>query len=538
MKAMNGYVKYGQSPVFTYETWNNKFPKEKVNFENEDYLIHFDGFIVNGDRLKEQHNCENNCEVLCALFKEYGARLVCFAKGLYSLVIWDKKNATVLITNDLLSKRSMYYRIFENSIYYASSYHDLLSLLKDAEYSLEVNSSAVQAMIENGYLTGNQTYAKDVFYLDAFESIVVDLNNNCAQVVTHEMKKFEMPENEDEIIDMFDKFFSDAVSGQFEMNSKYGYKQCATISGGMDSRACLLKGVKNGYKDVLCINYANANSLDCTIAQDITTSLGLELVYYPMDCAVFINRLAEAMYCNECQQAGIGSTAARTMATLLNTDSFGLINIGICGGELMGDLIQEKKAKQDSFVAFSKIRQVLMPDRTNPDDYFLDKKALFDILRGSQNFPHMFVDKCEAISPFMDEDVFTFVLQIKPNLLFRRAFYVKWMKKHLPNTFTTTYTGAKFDSSGLVVVFNKVKFKLQNRLMGKSRADMNPIDYWFKTHPEYIKNCTDEYNANIEYTKQIGIDKEIIDLFAVGWSRNWLGKLYVLTALQGIKDIH
>jgi asparagine synthase (glutamine-hydrolysing) len=538
MRAMNGYVKYGDSPCFAYATWNDKFKEEKVNFEDENYLIQFDGIITNSELLKKNYGCNDNTSILKMAFCEHREKLPLFVKGAYSLVIFDKKNEFLFVTNDLLSKRTLYYRILADSFFYASSYYDLLLLLKDAKATFEIDDLAIKSMIEDGFLVDKNTYVKEVLYLNAFESIVVDLKNNSAKVVTHEIKKVEMPDKEDEIIELFNEVFSNAVKAQFDLNEKYGYRQYLTISGGMDSRACLLQALKSGYNDILCISYSNTGSLDCTIAHQIAVSLGLELLYYPLDSARFINRLHESMYCNECQQSGIGSTAARTMSNLLDLTHCGIINLGICGGELMGDLITETRNGKALRGSFNKIRQVLSLNSKKDEDYTLNLDTLLGLLRACQNFTHMFIDKCESVSPFMDEDVFTFVLQIKPKLLFRRSLYIKWMQKYLPNSFVTTNTGAKFYSSGITVILNKLKYSLQTKLTGKSIEDMTPHNYWFNNHPEYAEKCTAEYNDNLEYFKSVGVDGKIVNTFEKNWNKGWLKKLYLLTAMQGVKDIY
>ena len=109
MKAMNGVISFGFEPKLSFATWNDKFPQEKVCFENEDYLIHFDGVILNSTELKESLGCANNQQILIQLYENYGAQLVLRAKGLYALTLWDKRAQKILITNDLMSRRPMFY---------------------------------------------------------------------------------------------------------------------------------------------------------------------------------------------------------------------------------------------------------------------------------------------------------------------------------------------------------------------------------------------------------------------------------------------
>lgn len=546
MKAMNGIIRYGCQPKPVFATWNEKFPEEKVCFENEDYLIHFDGVILNSAELKATLNCSSNQQILLQLYQSYGAELVFHAKGLYALVLWDKKAEKVLITNDLLSKRTFFYCSEADYMCYGSSYHDVLDILGQEGLSPDLDLEALAHVLQCGFVAGNQTYLKQVHYLNAFESLVVDLKAGTTHLIAHSMKKFDIPASDEEMVDKFEELFKTAVQQQFRKNAEYGYTQCVTLSGGMDSRACLLTANKLGFdKDIVCFNYAQSGSLDYSISQQIASDLCLDYVFYPMDAAVFISRLHDAMALNECMQSGIGATGARTMATVLNTSNFGLIGIGICGGELMGDLVYKNRRNESVHKIIRVGRRILdklWAELTHPvpkaEDYIFDRQEYLCHLRASQNFAHMFIDKCECISPFMDEDVASYVLQLNPGLLYNRQFYRKWMMKYNPNPYIITSTCSPLGSSALREAFSILKYKVFIRHNGVARFDMNPITHWFETQPRHAENCANEYREGCQWLAQIDGSETVLGMIQNSWNNPWLKRLYVLTSLQAIKDIH
>ena len=545
MKAMNGIVRYGYESEFSFATYNDKFPLEKVCFENEDYLIHFDGIILNSAALKDALSCTSNQEILLRLYQAHGAELVSHIKGLYTLSLWDKKAQTVLVTNDLLSKRPLYYHCAENALFYAASYYDLLDNLSREGYPAALNENAFRDMLRNGFLTGNKTYLENVFFLNAFESLVVDLKEKQTLIIQHPMKTYQIPDRVDDAIEVFNKLFSEAVELQFRKNAEYGYTQCATLSGGMDSRACLLQGHKLGLaKNAVCFNYAQSGSLDFSISQQIAADFGLDYVHYPMDAAVFVSRLQEAMDGNECMQSGIGATGARTMANLLNTANFGLINIGICGGELMGDLIM--KTRNDEHKnrllrvagrVINKFMAQISSDVPAAERYHFDLSEYLNHLRASKNFAGMFIDKCECVSPFMDEDVAMFVLQLNPGLLYDRKFYRKWMIKNLPNSYIITSTCTPIDGTVLDEIIAKVKYRYLLRRNGVDIWNMNPIQHWFEAYPHHAQSCTAEYEHNCQWLQENGCEEKLLSSFRQGWCGEWVPKLYTLTAQRAAIDI-
>ncbi|MBR4291311.1 MAG: hypothetical protein IKT52_11860 [Oscillospiraceae bacterium] len=545
MKSMNGVVRYDRKSELHFATWNDKFPEEKVCFENEDYLIHFDGIILNSNELKSAFNCNSNQSILLQLYKSYGSELVFHAKGLYALVLWDKQAQTLLVTNDLLSKRPLYYHRAEHGLCYASSYYDILDILSAENVSPAFRMDAFEDMLQDGFVSGNKTYLHEVFYLKPFESLVVDLKNASTQLIHHQPKAFDLPDTEEAAAARFEELFSAAVKLQFQKNTEYGYRQCAALSGGMDSRACVLKAHQLGLtEDLVCFNYAQSDSLDFTISRKIAIDHGFDYLYYPMDAALFLSRLEESMCCNECQQDGIGATGARTMISLMNTSGFGLINIGICGGELMGDLVQTTWQKAPSSrllrllnLVHENIRARATTEETKAEDYCFDADLLFDHMRLSKNSSQMFVDKCESVSPFMDEDVVMFILQLNPGFLFHRKMYRRWMVKYLPNPYVLTSTCTPVDSSLLQEILVKLKYELQARLKGISAREMNPIDRWLETLPHHAQSCTCQYEQTRQWLGQTSGTEEILCAATTGWDGGWSQRLLVLTALHAAKDI-
>ena len=545
MKSMNGTIRYSGNPTFRYGTHNDKFPQEKVCFENEDYLIHFDGILLNGAALKETLRCSCNREILLTLWKEYGPQLPLHTKGVYSLLLWDKQAGQVLITNDLLSKRPLYYHMAEDALFYSASYYDLLDNLAAEGCTPALCMDALTDMLNTGFLSESKTYLEGVVFLNAFESLLVDLQTQRTELVRQPMKALVIPDSEEAVLDRFDELFSDAVRLQFAKNAEYGYSQCTTLSGGMDSRACLLKAVNLGFdRDILCFNYAQSGSLDFSISQEIAANLGLDYVHYPMDAAVFIGRLQEAMDSNECMQSGIGATGARSMANILSTSRFGLISIGICGGELMGDLIQRERRNEPTNKylryakrAVNKFKEQLHPELPPAGDFTFDLKEYLNHLRASKNFVSMFLDKCECISPFMDEDVAMFVLQLDPRLLYNRRMYRKWMIKYLPNSYIITSSCARIDSSLPAELLAKLRYRVLSKRNGVSRWNMNPIDHWFEFYPHHVDHCVAEFEENCRWLQQRSCDTQILSAIERGWNNSWLKRLYVLTAQRAVKDI-
>lgn len=530
MKGLAGLLHAGKKPVCHYANRNPKFAAEKVCAENERYLIHFDGILLN----HAKPLCETvRFDLLAELYEKHGADLLAHLKGQFDLVLWDKQGQKVLVTNDLLSRRPLYYCMQESRLFYAASYTDLLNVLSAEKQVPVVDEKAVERMALNGALGGAQTYLKGVCYLEAYQALLFDLKTGKTEVVPVQPKAAPSADSLEEAAAIFDRLFTAAVKAQFNKNIEYGYDQRISFSGGMDSRACLLKAADCGYNsDITCVTYSQAGSIDYTVSQQIAFDHHLDYLFYPMDAAVFMDRLDDALECNECQQSSIGSTGARTMAKLLDQTRSGIMHAGLCGGELMGDLITAQGGGR-----LKGILRRLGLTGTEGMTFSLNRQDYLDNLRACQNFSQMFLSDCETVSPFMDEDVVQFVSGLKPELLYRRSLYREWMKKYIPNSYPTTYFCGPVDISPVKEVLAKAADVLVRKLAGASKRDMNPIEMWVQNNPLLAQRLEKEYQTGMEMLHKAGISSEVLAVLQKAWTPSAERQLYVLTAMTALKTI-
>lgn len=529
MKGITGRLAAGQAPVCRYAAHNVKFEAEKVCAENERYLVHFDGILLN--HAKPVQDGER-FEMLTGLYEQYGAEMTAHLKGQYNLVIRDKLGQKTLVTNDLLSRRPMYYCVQEKCLFYAAGYNDLLELLGEENAPLSFSAEAVERMALTGALGGTQTYVKEASYLAAYQTIVFDERNGSTEMVTVQPLAAPSASTTEEAAAVFDRLFTAAVKAQFDKNIEYGYDQRMALSGGMDSRACLLKAVACGYdREITCVTYSQTGSIDENVSRQIAFDNRLDYVFYPMDAAVFMTRLQDAMRCNECQQSSIGSTGARTMARLLDQTRSGIMHVGLCGGELMGDLVTAQG---------SGMRSLLMRlglAGTEGMQFALDSREYLDHLRACQNFTQMFLDGCETVSPFMDEDVVQFVRGVEPALLYRRSLYREWMKKYIPNPYPTTYFCGPITISPVREAGVKLANALVKRVFGVSKRDMNPMELWLKTRPDIAEECRRSFEAGMEEIQKAGLAASALDAIRQSWQCGGEAQFYALTAIQAVREI-
>lgn len=533
-KGISGVIYKGKKPELDYGNFNDKFIGERVNTENDKYSIQFDGILLNYNKPQNQ---EERFKCISDLYELHGPDIVNYLKGAFNLVIYDKEKQSILIANDALANRPFYYYAYGDIIIYAASYYDMLSLLHDKEIkNLTYNVTAIESMICKGMLQGKETYLNEVEYLGAFEYMIVDLKQNEHMVISYYPQEEQRAYSENDAVMRFEALFSLAVESEFRKNKEYGYNNLVTLSGGMDSRSTILEAFKKGYgKDnILSFNYSQEQSLDHRVSKEIACDLSIDYIHYPMDAACFIKKIDNVMDCNECQQSCIGSTGARTLSTIVDLKSYGIIHTGLCGGELLGDLLEQKSPKKNkkmpTIVRLGLIKAELC---NNINEYF-------DNVRGCYNFARMFDRNCEILSPFLDKDLVTFVLSLDPKLLFRRKLYRTWMRKYLPNNYETTFFCGPIDISPIKEYIKKGYLYIIKKVRKRKTTirEMNPIDYWVNTHSEIQSFLLEKYEKGIENIKSIE-NKKISNDIINGWNTGgWIKRFYVLTAIRALQDIY
>jgi len=526
--------------VIKYDLYNDRFKNDCCFMESDDYIIAIEGCILNLKELSRSYKKEELCEIIQIIWETEKDAIIKRIKGTYVLVIYDKREDCIFISNDLLSKRPLYYYLSDDLLVFSSKYFELIDIVKRNNKTLSLNKIAIGMMLTKGYLGDNVTYTNEIKYIRAFEYIKVERNKCC--ISQFESDKSIITSNENEIIENLDFLFGNAVNEQFQKNIEYGYSQLCTLSAGMDSRMCLLYAHKLGYKDILCMTYAQSESVDYFISKQIAFDYKYNYLFYPLDSAEFLKDVNILSRQNECQQIYAGATGAYRMVNYLDTSNYGIIHTGSLGGELMSDIFRipgySKVIYENSALKSlplwdketdSKYKKV--KDKYKSEEEYL----LFESLRTTQNFFRMVDYKCEAFSPFMDEDFFLYVNRIPPELRYKRRLYSNWMQKNVPNDYITTYFRTKVGESDLKVFISKAINKIVRMVNKKSKFDMNPMEYWGEKVLGLSDSLSEIYGTYTKYLDELPDD--IKESVYIKNNEGIQGRTAALTVMEALKRV-
>ncbi|MBR3969661.1 MAG: asparagine synthase (glutamine-hydrolyzing) [Ruminococcus sp.] len=138
---------------------------------NEDgsMVIVFNGEIYNYREIRENlikagHIFKPNTdtEVLIHGYEEFGEKLLNMLRGMFSFVIWDKKNKEFFGARDFFGIKPMYYAVMDKTFMFGS---EIKSFLAHPHFKKELNTTALENYLTFQYSPTRETFFKNVYKL-------------------------------------------------------------------------------------------------------------------------------------------------------------------------------------------------------------------------------------------------------------------------------------------------------------------------------------------------------------------------------------
>lgn len=186
--------------------------------EDKTKILVFNGEIYNAAELrikliKNGHIFANNSdsEVLLHGYEEYDSEILTKLRGMFSFVIYDKKNSVLFGARDLFGIKPFYYYLNENNFIFGS---EIKSFLPHPSFVKQLNLTALEHFLSFQYSVGNQTFFKNVFKLAPAHFFKYDLKTKKLKIKRYFSLNLE-PDNSltlDEWVNKIDIVFQNSVN--------------------------------------------------------------------------------------------------------------------------------------------------------------------------------------------------------------------------------------------------------------------------------------------------------------------------------------
>src|SRR5699024_5549478 len=523
----------------------NKFQKDRFLFENEKYILCFEG-INYADIYTPKAFIE--------AYENKGKEFIKDLKGSFSGFIFAKKEKEILIFNDILSTRNLYYYYNpDHGLAFASEMHVLSKVLRASGISLNYDYNGIYAVALYGQTFYNFTTVAEIKKLNYGSTLSFNLSKNtCKENSYFQFNRQEKEKPLAENIEKIDFFMLQAIKEEWQKDQAYDYEHFGLISGGMDSRVNTMLAKHLGFKNIHTYTYGDPNSSDIKIAQKIAKdNFKTHTQFNLFSGEFFLENILENYV-----KTTDGLTYFTANAVIynafkgINFNNYGLVHSGQLGDTAMGSFIkphfdyanQLDKIGLTGFVKpthlFEKIPFLkdIVKDYQNSDNdnFTYEQRQINGTLMGDKVFNN-FID---IASPFYDQKFLELLLSIPAKYKINQQIYFECLKaKH------NQIVNYKWDKIGLKpknnfnIKYSRLVKKYINggkKYFGLPYDSMSPVNIWLKKDPHILKEFDKLFDENIDLIKDEELKTDLKEIYKndIFEFRN---KFSVLSALLGIK---
>lgn len=214
---------------------------------DDNITVVFNGEIYNFEELKKlylpdfQFKTTSDTEVLCAMYKKYGANCVRYFNGMFAYVIFDRKRNVLVGARDRLGKKPFYYWLTKNSFEFASQLNPICY-----KNDFHISGFSRQLFLLNGYISDPYSIYDEVRKLRAGECFELDLNTFSMKIdqywdIFSNSCHFSVPKSYEEAREQVKELLFDSVKIRLHADVPVGM----FLSGGIDSS--LISAIVSSY---------------------------------------------------------------------------------------------------------------------------------------------------------------------------------------------------------------------------------------------------------------------------------------------------
>lgn len=225
--------------------------------------------------VKYNFKSNSDTEVLLYGYKEFGVNFFERLRGMWAFVIYDKKRGLLVFSRDFFGIKPLLYSVSGNKIYFASEFKTIVQMLLPSLDDLD--KEAYGYYFQFGYFPAPHTPYKTIKKLEPGQILIYDLNNRAVKFEKLKWKEEEVFLNKDEtprdsVLENFKKVFEGSVKHHFVSDVPVSL----LFSGGNDSSLVAAVSRDLGFNPT-AFHFQIENKSDPFYASEISKRLGLKM---------------------------------------------------------------------------------------------------------------------------------------------------------------------------------------------------------------------------------------------------------------------
>lgn len=521
----------------------NKFIEDKPWVNDSRYAYSLEGIIF------------SPTTDLAALYEQYGETFMHQLRGSFSGFFYDKKQDILLVFNDQIGEKMLFFYADEQGVAFASDWQIMAHALSERA-DLSLNESFCWGMLSYGYSPLQETPISSIHRLGAGEYLRIQ-DGIVKREKYHQFQNTPIVRSEQEYLQNIDTLFRQAVKRVLDKNKQYGLDNLFALSAGLDSRmtVCVAKHLSED-SGLDCFTYSQSGYYDETTPRQIAEAWELPLHFTPLDNGDYLRNIEQATKATSGLVNYSGAVQVQHGTDFLITPQTGIVLTG-----MIGDIVINSPHKNISKAYFgegaistrylaqfqSALTHAITP--TDQELYYLYVRAFDCANLGS---PSVFQIETESYSPFYDVDLLEYVYTIPRTVRYNYHLYDQWILHYYPEAAAWTHNGTRVigKSPAQVTLFGRTipTLELPKRLfwyackqlhihdfyrqrLGES---MNPEDYWLETNHSLKKYLDDYVTKHLSLlNSHEEIKKAAQDLYETGTA---MERFNVLSLLAGLRS--
>lgn len=209
-------------------------------------VIVFNGEIYNYLELKRELTelgntfvTESDTEVIINAYRNWGIDCQTRFNGMWAFALWDMEMQRLFISRDRMGEKPLYYRVYDNSLIFASEIKSVL----EYGFSPKPRLDVLELYLTLGFVPSPYTFYKDIFQLMPGHFILA--NSDGYRIKTYwdlpGISEDDLENNRQFVEDRFKYLFEDSIKLRMRSDVPFG----AFLSGGLDSSCVVATMAKN-----------------------------------------------------------------------------------------------------------------------------------------------------------------------------------------------------------------------------------------------------------------------------------------------------
>jgi asparagine synthase (glutamine-hydrolysing) len=436
--------------------------------EDKTVCIVMEGELFDSKSLKQElivkgyrFELDNDAELILHLFEEYGKDFAIRLNGVFVAAIWNQREQELLLVNDRLGLRPLYYASYNGRFAFASG---VRALLTDPSFPRIVDAVAIAQMLSFEYILGNRTLLRNAQLLPPASLLILHGGN--FTISPYWEACFSNPyhlRGREEYLEGLIHYMRQAVARQMPGDIPAGLN----LSGGLDSR--MLLGLLRADQPILPLRtytFGVPGCDDVRIARELAHLMHVPHSHFELKPAYLLNLVEEGVRLTD------GMESAVHMHALANLETqAGQVRILYTG--FLADYLVSPEIKREWLANFDSesIKNFIFNDInilfrkiSNEDLYtkdfqrqfgleyvedfqnrvaesraanLADWRDQFDLYQRQRRFTkqgdELLRSRVICRTPFSDNDLVEFSLSMPPGLRLERLIFIEALVRLFPN---------------------------------------------------------------------------------------------------------